>query len=416
MTDWITLTEASYDLTLDPAAWLEGLIEQASRLLDLGHGATALTFRVSPSRFEVTSVAARGSSELLEFARAANDSAAPEAIDLVYRSGIPAATLSEVVFPHVQGAQALFARANRGRFRDAFGIVAHTGTGTGVALTAPIPTLRRMRREERRRWTRAAAHIGAGLRLREKLLVPGADDASVEAILTPDGQVADARGDALGKNARERLQHAMLQSELARGRLRQDDPERAQALWEALVSGRWSLVDRFDSDGRRFVMAVRNDPELGDPRGLSARERQVAEFLGLGRSVKEIGYLLGLSPSTIADTLQRAQRKLGLASKVELAVFFAPTGLRARLAEIDWQGESMLVGSLPLRETQDLDGLSEAERSVALLLLRGFTLAAIAEARGVSERTVANQVQAVYRKLGVRSRTELATTLTIRAQ
>jgi len=51
-------------------------------------------------------VAARSWSEWFEFTRAANDSAAPEALDLAYRSGIPAATVSEAVFSQGPGAEA----------------------------------------------------------------------------------------------------------------------------------------------------------------------------------------------------------------------------------------------------------------------------------------------------------------------
>jgi DNA-binding NarL/FixJ family response regulator len=52
--------------------------------------------------------------------------------------------------------------------------------------------------------------------------------------------------------------------------------------------------------------------------------------------------------------------------------------------------------------------LSEAEREVHAALLRGESNAAIALQRGTSVRTVANQVQSLFRKLGVRSRAELA--------
>lgn len=52
--------------------------------------------------------------------------------------------------------------------------------------------------------------------------------------------------------------------------------------------------------------------------------------------------------------------------------------------------------------------LTSAEREVALLLLEGATHAEIAEARGCSPRTIANQVASLYRKLSVGSRVELA--------
>ena len=52
--------------------------------------------------------------------------------------------------------------------------------------------------------------------------------------------------------------------------------------------------------------------------------------------------------------------------------------------------------------------LTAAERAVFRLLLAGMATSEIASARGSSERTVANQIAAVFRKFGVHSRGELA--------
>ena len=53
-------------------------------------------------------------------------------------------------------------------------------------------------------------------------------------------------------------------------------------------------------------------------------------------------------------------------------------------------------------------GLSEAEREVALLLLKGLAHKEIAEVRATSERTVRQQSLAVYRKAGLAGRAELS--------
>lgn len=53
-------------------------------------------------------------------------------------------------------------------------------------------------------------------------------------------------------------------------------------------------------------------------------------------------------------------------------------------------------------------GLTEAERDVAMLLLKGMSLKEIAGARGTSERTVRQQAGVVYAKAGVGGRNELA--------
>jgi DNA-binding NarL/FixJ family response regulator len=84
------------------------------------------------------------------------------------------------------------------------------------------------------------------------------------------------------------------------------------------VDGRWSLVDRFESDGRRFMVAHRNEPDVRDPRALSKRERQVVAFAATGHSNKLIGYELGVSPSSVAKHLGVAARKLGVRSRAEL--------------------------------------------------------------------------------------------------
>ena len=55
--------------------------------------------------------------------------------------------------------------------------------------------------------------------------------------------------------------------------------------------------------------------------------------------------------------------------------------------------------------------LTETEREVVSLLLEGCSNQEIADARGASYRTIANQLASIYNKLGVASRTELVATL-----
>ena len=203
----------------------------------------------------------------------------------------------------------------------------------------------------------------------------------------------------------------MCRIERARTAQGRSDPDAAMESWEGLVDGRWSLVDRFDTDGKRFVVAVKNDPAHPDPRGLTMREREVSEFVGLGRSTKEISYILGVSLSAVTNLTARAQEKLGLSSRAELAAFFAPAGLRAKLAEVAVSGERLLVGVYPLVDKRQVEKLTDAERAVVAHLVTGSTNSDIANRRHTSENTVANQIHSVYLKLGVRSRAELAARL-----
>jgi len=81
---------------------------------------------------------------------------------------------------------------------------------------------------------------------------------------------------------------------------------------------------------------------------------------------------------------------------------------RARTLRLE-TGEILLI-SIRLRP-QPPSRLTSAERAVALRAAAGESNQAIAQARGCSQRTVANQLAAIFEKLGVRSRAELASSL-----
>jgi len=74
-------------------------------------------------------------------------------------------------------------------------------------------------------------------------------------------------------------------------------------------------------------------------------------------------------------------------------------------------GEEFVVLSEPIVGAADLAGLTEAERELARLVADGCSNQAIAAKRGVRVQTVANQLVAIYRKLAVSSRSELAARL-----
>jgi DNA-binding NarL/FixJ family response regulator len=106
--------------------------------------------------------------------------------------------------------------------------------------------------------------------------------------------------------------------------MRRAHPEEALNLWQALVDGTWSLVDHSDSDGRRFLLARRNEPGVRDPKALTSRERSVLAFAAMGHQNKYIGYLLGISAAAVSAHLDLVQRKLGLSCRPELIQRFAP--------------------------------------------------------------------------------------------
>jgi DNA-binding CsgD family transcriptional regulator len=171
-----------------------------------------------------------------------------------------------------------------------------------------------------------AAHVEAGHRLRQGIADGDAgregNDAlphDAEAIFDAGSfRVTEAVGRAKDGTIAKRLRDAAVTVDRARGKMRHTNPDDALAIWKALVRGRWSMVDWFDTDGRRFVLAIPNSPDVTDPRGLSERENQAVDYAVLGHSNKMIAYRLGLSTSRVSTLLRSSMRKMGFRTRSQL--------------------------------------------------------------------------------------------------
>ena len=104
-------------------------------------------------------------------------------------------------------------------------------------------------------------------------------------------------------------------------------------------------------------------------------------------------------------TAQRRAKQRGAARESLQAAIAAFTELQAVLWAERAQAELARLGG---RRAADRDELTETERRIAELAAEGRANREIAAALFVTERTVESNLTRVYRKLGVRSRTELA--------
>ncbi|HET7753490.1 MAG TPA: helix-turn-helix transcriptional regulator, partial [Anaeromyxobacteraceae bacterium] len=196
-------------------------------------------------------------------------------------------------------------------------------SGQVLHLDVPMRSRRAFHPRTLHRLACVAAHFTSALRLRRG--GPAAPDApSTDAILEPGGAVRHAVGEARRESVRARLSRAVRAAERARGLLRRADPDAALSMWRGLVDGTWSLVDHWDSDGRRYVLVRRNAPSVADPKALTAAERAVVTFLAMGHPEKYVAYLLGLAPSTVGTHFASARRKLGVTSREGLVELLAP--------------------------------------------------------------------------------------------
>lgn len=328
----IDLTEAVYRLDMEDGAWVPNLLEVAMPLLDQGLGVGAATYTRDPKNTEMV-VHHKFTSGGVPDLEARIDRAVAEwprqAYVEIMRPGL-VSTLSDVTGDHPEMLEA-YERHVDG-VHDVFGITAVDPNGLGLLVVAMLPERTNLKGRDREIWKMLGAHLAAGHRLRRAVAEResgiwrklAASEASglphqAEAIVDPTRQVVtDAIGAAREPEAAAGLRKAAVQIDRARGSARRDAPTAALETWKSLTEGRWSLVDWFDSDDRRYVLALPNAPSVLDPRGLTERENLVATYAMHGDSVTLIGYRLGLSKASVSSTLKRVMKKLGVRTQAQL--------------------------------------------------------------------------------------------------
>lgn len=322
----IDFTEAVYDLSLRGDEWLPEVLRRGLPVLDHGLGVAGYEYGRPPDGGPVQLLDCHVASGPADFAQRHMRALETTDPDVLRRQLMPgsATTGSEHSKDRPEELEHYLSHVTY--CKDVLFLTAVDVRGAGVAVVAPLEEVTALSPQDAQRWQMLAAHVEAGHRLRRTLdadahlgAVHGPLPHDAEAILDGSSlRLTDAVGPARARTMTQRLREAAVAVDRARGRMRERDPEKALGLWKALVRGRWSLVDWFDTDGRRYVLAVPNRPHVTDPRGLTERENQVVTYAVLGHSNKLIAYRLGLSTSRVSTILRSAMRKLGFRTRAQL--------------------------------------------------------------------------------------------------
>jgi DNA-binding CsgD family transcriptional regulator len=323
----IDLVEAAYDLELGAADWLPNALKAGRQVFDLGMGFVGAWWSGASEDGQPLIVqmhVSEGAEDLpARFTRAAQASG-PELVAQTTQAlsgGVNVLSEDRGRWPQVYEAMTSHLGC-----KDLLGLWAMDPDLYGTSLPIPSPEIIRLTPRARDHWRMLVVHLTAGRRLRRHIDepqvrgVPPTDmPFDAEALLDPTRFViSQATAGAKSKIASTVIREAAVRVDKARGKLRKSNPEEALEIWHGLVRGRWSLVDWFDTDGRRFVLAKPNAPNLSDPRGLTEREAQVATYAALGESSKIIGYRFGISPQRVSTLRTTAMRKLGVKTPAQL--------------------------------------------------------------------------------------------------
>lgn len=404
----VRAAHAAYALDASESEWLQGVLDAAGSALNRERGVVAFRWRYTPGEpldFGPLHVFGTRDDDPSLF-RSLLSNLDARRIQLAYGTPYRFRALSEIARAHptlanVRDDRDMQAFAHGRELLDfemlRVGDAGRTGWMFSVLkrVVAPIHPRRRAV------WQRVSAHIEAGARLRERL--SGSEVGDADAIFDPTTGTLDVQDDALASRARRERLYALLAARAHGVTMPESESLEAMELWHALELGRWSVVDRTDSDGRRFTVLHRNPPATHGPLRLSERERHVAWRVGRGQHIKLVAYDLGIAPSTVRNTLRNALAKLGLRDRAALIRLLANVINGSNPVELrEWgvAGVEEVPPRIPCH-------LSEAESDIARRIFWGQGNEEIAVARGTSTRTVANQVQHIFDALHVNSRDEL---------
>lgn len=323
------ILDSVYRLRADDHEWMTNVLEALRPKLDRGLGllASMIDARVQPNLVVERVVPVGMEKEPFEQMETIISAlqGPDERMRLIFALPEGVGTASEVMgdlfasMPHFDRLEKEFP------VRDFFGMVAADPGGLGCVINAPLREREQTDDETRFFWGRVNAHIAAALRLRKRVpeLTTALEgdiihDSTLEAIIGSSGRVEHATGAAESKDSRALLEEAAGRRVRARIRIKNLAPHEALDGWGGLIDGRWTLIDHLDCQGRRFVLARRNEPGTRRLPMLTVREAQVVGFAMLGHSPKLIHHELGITQGAVTMRLKSAYLKLGVRSQVEL--------------------------------------------------------------------------------------------------
>jgi DNA-binding CsgD family transcriptional regulator len=317
--DLVGIVEALYTPNLSPDGWLRVVSDALRPLLDqYGQGMSAMLFNCpDPCSFTPTHALLTDVPEELQ-------AAFFEGMQTFPALFVADSFLTKSCFLCAEtkgwneiGIVADGSGAARG-FADGISLTSTELGGAGCSFGSSRPERTPVARDLFLALTRVAKHLAAAHRIRRNHPEARVAPDAAEAVLDVGGRVQHAREEAKDEASRDELGRATRRMEQVRRRRPGSDPSEGIRDWKSVVAQRWTLLEHFENDGKRLMMAVANRAAPPSVDLLSPRERRVVLRAIAGASNKTIAYELGLAASTVRVLMSRAMRKVGARTRREL--------------------------------------------------------------------------------------------------
>ncbi|MBA2665165.1 MAG: hypothetical protein H0U74_22955 [Bradymonadaceae bacterium] len=306
-----------YNLELSEQEWITQLTRAISPFIDGGNGTLGCIFRMGRQIEMPVLKAIRGDDEVpafIQYLRATEQASGGKSPDGARFGKLFAASGMGTLSVNRASAQAY--QVFRQEFQadgmlDAAGlIVPHPASRSFIFITSRQRELSAVPERARSRWVELQNHIAAVYDLRYRLR--GNSFEETDAVWFNTGGDCVESGPSGSDTLRAQLRDAVQMREKVRsgntGAKRID----LETYWANVLSGHWAILDRFDTDGRRYVIALPIAQYGTTLRGLSEREREVLDQLGDGLANKVIAAELGISTPAVASHLNNIYTKLSI--------------------------------------------------------------------------------------------------------
>lgn len=190
------------------------------------------------------------------------------------------------------------------------------------------------------------------------------------------------------------------------------------AIWRELMGGRRCIVDAFFAASRCYLVLAASTDATVTP--ITGRRLAIVQAVFSGERQKVVAIDLEVAAATVTHHTRQVLDALGIGSPASRIHPLLMLAARAALHDLDVsvrhatfairEQQLCVIGALRPDELLP-DGFPEAEQEVVRQLVEGSRHTEIAQSRGTSERTVANQVSAIFRRQQVSRRNELIQSL-----
>ena len=326
-TQLVTFLEAVYALELDDETWIRQALTALSAVCGAEHHYLGFFYDASDvENFKLWNTCITSAPPELASAFAIFQTlTGPDFVRATFRSllvGSARRSASPFMEP-------VLAERERAGWGDIFNVNGLDPSGIGCNLTFGVREREyRPSAKELLLLRRIATHLGTAFRCRRRLGVsrvdapldrkPDSAVAGAEAVLDDRGQFVHATGIATGKEAQAKIRASVAAIEGLRTKQGREAGHDALNAWQPLTRARWTLVDSFEENGRRYVVARENQAQAQGFTGLTDRERQVVLHAALGFSNKQIAYTLGISDTTVRVLMARAANRMGVRTRRDL--------------------------------------------------------------------------------------------------